>query len=70
MQIYILRLRPPDLKMEKNQLSPFPLLYQPAKEFRRCSLEEKNSLHHRAFLFLLKVESAKSKEGWGGELKP
>lgn len=35
-----LRLSPPDLKMEKNQLSPFPLLHQPAKEFRRCSLEK------------------------------
>lgn len=35
-----LRLSPPDLKMEKNQFSPFPLLHQPAKEFRRCSLEK------------------------------
>lgn len=38
-----LRLSPPDLKMEKNQLSPFPLLHQPAKEFRRCSLEKKSN---------------------------
>jgi len=28
----------------KNQLSPFPLLHQPAKEFRRCSLEKSNSI--------------------------
>lgn len=39
----ILRLSPPDLKMQKNQLSPFPLLHQPAKEFRRCSLEKKSN---------------------------
>lgn len=38
-----LRLSSPDLKMEKNQLSPFPLLHQPAKEFRRCSLEKKSN---------------------------
>lgn len=37
------RLSLPGLKMEyKNQLSPFPLLHQPAKEFRGCSLEKSN----------------------------
>lgn len=39
------RLSLPGLKVEnKNQLSPFPLLHQPAKEFRGCSLE--NQISH------------------------
>lgn len=51
------RLSLPGLKMEyKNQLSPFPLLHQPAKEFRGCSLENQN------FTFSIKRKNKQRKQ--------